>query len=65
MSTDKTTDLLDEVIAAEVAHTATSMEVRLGIEVANLRARNATLDALVKRLETELADMAELRRIEA
>lgn len=49
------TDLLDEVIAAEKAHTATSMEIRLGIEVSNLRSRNALLDRQVHRLEIELS----------
>lgn len=54
----KTTDLLDEVVAAEKARTATSMEIRLGLEVSNLRSRNALLDRLVHRLEIEGVQMA-------
>lgn len=46
-------DLLDQVIAA--ASMATSLEIRLGIEVSNLRSRNALLDRLVHSLEIELS----------
>lgn len=51
----KEPDLLDQVIAAEKASTATSMEIRLGMEVSNLRSRNAMLDRLVHSLEIELS----------
>lgn len=57
-------DLLDEVIAAEKAHTASSMEIRLGMEVSNLRSRNALLDRLVHRYEGEINGMvAQDRRL--
>ena len=58
------TDILDEVKAAEVAHTASSLEVRLGMEIVELRSRNQLLEQHVKRLEEELASMVEYRRIE-
>lgn len=62
MANDK--DIIDEVTHREISGVASSIEVRLAVEIVKLRERNETLNRTVMRLEHDLGAVAYHKQME-